>query len=228
MRIDRDKLATRAQKELRGNMGIFALPAFDKDFYRDTAKDIYLHFLNGTLHITADEIRLIERTNDKVVWERQVIQHNISDKRLPEGVFFDFIQNIAGDQLKSFITTIGYLLRNYNESAGLRAVWLTDEDYEVGKANGRTGMGILWKAISKVRQTDQTSGKDWPPDYQFKFQTMEPDPQVFVIDDVKESFAFQAMYNYCTEGGEYQKKHQQKVKLSVEQTPKLVITSNYP
>jgi hypothetical protein len=45
---------------------------------------------------------------------------------------------------------------------------------------------------------------------------------------VKASFAFQAMYNYCTEGGEYQKKHQQKVKLSVEETPKLVITSNYP
>ncbi|MBD0288695.1 MAG: hypothetical protein ICV79_25220 [Flavisolibacter sp.] len=57
---------------------------------------------------------------------------------------------------------------------------------------------------------------------------MSRDTQVYVIDDVKLNFEFKAMYNYCTEGVQFSKKYKDRIKLTLQETPQLIITSNYP
>lgn len=226
--VDKATLKTKAQKELRGNVGLIAVPAFDREILRDTASEVYLHFKNCTLMITKDWCEMAARDCDAVVWEDQVIDFEIEEN--PEGtaIYADFISKIAGNNLNAFRSAIGMLLRNFNGSEGMRAVWLCDESDEVGKANGRTGKGIFWKGISKARKTDDCSGKDFTPVNKFKFQNISRDTQVYVIDDVKQNFDFKAMYNYCTEGAEFEKKHVDRIKLKIQETPQLVITSNYP
>lgn len=232
--IDRKSLETKAQKEIRGNVSMIALPSFDKTILRDTANDVYLHFKNVTLHIRKNSINRVQRNNEQVIWGKQVIwAEQIIDFEIQEddnikSTYSQFISNIAGDNKRSFCSAIGMLMRNYNGSDGMRVAWLCDSSYEVGKANGRTGKGIFWKAISKIRKTDECSGKDFTPDYQFKFQNMDHNTQVYAIDDVKPNFDFKSIYNYATEGAEFQKKHQPRVKLSLSETPQLVITSNDP
>ncbi|RYG24989.1 MAG: hypothetical protein EOO01_43005, partial [Chitinophagaceae bacterium] len=227
-RVDRKTLQTKAQKELRGNVNMIAFPAFDREILRDTANDVYFHFKNCSLHITKEWAETIERTGEKVIWEDQIIEFELNEQPEGAGSFEDYLGKIAGENFNSFKSALGMVLRNYNGSEGMRALWLCDERYEVGKQNGRTGKGIFWKAATKVRKVDDCSGKDFTPDNQFKFQNMSRTTQIFVIDDVKQHFDFRSMYNYCTEGAEFERKHMDKIKLPLKETPQLIITSNYP
>ncbi|MBD0288696.1 MAG: hypothetical protein ICV79_25225, partial [Flavisolibacter sp.] len=147
---DRKTLETKAQKELKGNVGIIALPAFDYTILRDTATEIYLHFTNFSLRITKEGKEIFTRKNEEVIWAEQIINFELSKDDNGEPVFRQFLNNISGDKnLSCFRSACGYLLRNYNGSEGTRAIWLCDESYETGKQNGRTGKSLLWKAIAR-------------------------------------------------------------------------------
>jgi hypothetical protein len=227
--FDRGQLKTQAQTKLKGNLSQIALPNFSGEFLRDDAKTCYLHFINLSIKITAGGIEVLERDNTRVIWESQIVQHTLTDN-YQEGVieFRKYIKNISGENENSFLTAIGYAIHSYTGSAGMKAIWLTDEDFAVGKANGRTGKSLFWKAISKLRKHTFISGKDFQPESQFKFQNMTRDTQLFVIDDVKQRFDFKTLYTACTEGLEFQAKHKPLVQLSIHETPKMIICSNTP
>jgi hypothetical protein len=226
--VDQTTLKTKAQKELKGNVNIISLPVFKFKILRDTVDKVYFHFTNCSLLITKDGRETFKRGENGVVWSEQVIQHELKEDDFGSAVYRDFFMNVSDDNYNAFRSATGMVLRNYNGSDGLRSLWLCDEVFNPGKNNGRLGKSIFWKAVAKLRKTDECSGKDFTPDYQFKFQNMSRDTQVYVIDDVKANFDFKAMYNYCTEGVEYQKKHQNRIKLNIHETPQLVITSNTP
>jgi hypothetical protein len=225
--IDKNGLATRAQKELRGNVGIIALPELDKEFLRDTANEIFLHFKNGSIRITENGFEQFEKM-EKVIWENQVINHELSEWDYKDPVYKEYLLNVAGDNWKSFFSATGYAMRNYNGSDGMKAIWACDEQFETGKNNGRTGKSLFTKALGKVRKMDDCSGKDYNPENQFKHQNIDRDTQIYTVDDVKPYFDFPSLYNYITEGVEINKKHRDRIKLSLQETPKLIITSNYP
>jgi hypothetical protein len=227
--IDWDQLKTKAQQTLHGYTGMLALPQFDKEILRDNTYKIYLHFKNKSLQITKNGISEFRRDNSTCIWAEQVINHEISPDDGIKPVFQEFVHNIAGEEnYEAFITTYGYLIHNYNGSDGLRAVWYCDEDHEAGKKKGPSGKSMSAKASSKVRKKDECSGKDFMEDDRFKFQDMNSDTQLYVIEDVKDKFDFKALYTYCSEGAEYQRKGKDRVKLSIHETPKLIITSNNP
>ncbi len=229
--LDKNHLRTIAVKTLHGSLKMFSITTFDKPIFRDSASEVFFHFLNKTACITNEKISFIDRDQNKCVFESQLIKHNIREsypgEDEPAPVFKEFILNIAGQEnFASFCSIIGYLLRNYNGTDGLRAAWLTDEDFEAGKNKGRTGKSLFWKVLGKVRCPTMVSGKDFIPDSQFKFQNLTRSTQLFIIDDVKYKFDFQGLYNVCSEGLEYQKKHCPLVQISIHETPKIIITSN--
>lgn len=227
--VDQTTLQTKAQKEIRGNVSMLAIKSFNYKILRDSRDEVFFHFKNYSLVVVKQRIEFFTReTKTGVIWEDQIIPHEIADDDFIMSAFSKFLENVAGENINSFRSAIGYGLRNYNGSDGMKALWLCDESFEVGKNYGRTGKSLISKALGKVRKIDDCSGKDFNADNQFKFQNIDRSTQVYVIDDVKTKFDFRSLYNFCTEGVEFSRKHRNRVKLPLGETPQLVITSNYP
>ena len=74
---------------------------------------------------------------------------------------------------------------------------------------------------------DSIDGKDFSFEKNFKFQTVSTDCQVLVFDDVKKNFEFERLFSIITEGIEIEYKNQGTIKIPVEKSPKIVITTNY-
>lgn len=226
--IDRTALKSNAQKTLRGMVSLFAIPKFNREIMRDTAKQVFLHFRNQSMVITPERREIFKRDGSKCIFEKQVIPHEFHEPDGEPSAFVQFIQNIAGDNLEAFSSALGYALRNFNGSDGMRALWLCDETFNAGKNNGRSGKSLFAKAIGRMRNMDECSGKDLDEKSVFKFQNVNRDTQVYDIEDVRPGFDFSILFTTCTEGMEYQAKHRDRVKLSMGETPKIVITSNRP
>lgn len=62
---------------------------------------------------------------------------------------------------------------------------------------------------------------------QFNLQTVQLGCQVLVFDDVKRNFNFENLFSLITEGITLEYKNQPAVKLPVEKSPKIIITTNY-
>jgi len=227
--VDKDQLITIAQKTLKGNLSPLAIPEFAGTIAKDTTKEVLLHFINKSIKISALSIDEVDKTS-YCVWDEHIVKRDIFDEDIIEGsVFETFVRNISGEKnFEAFCTAIGYLLVNCNGSDGLKAAWLHDAGFEAGKLNGRTGKSLLIKGIGFLRKLNLNSGKDFDHVDKFKFQGLDLDIQIVVLDDVKENLNFPALFNFCTEGVEYEKKFAHKVKLSIQETPKLCISSNYP
>jgi hypothetical protein len=226
--IDPDQLKTIAQKTLKGNLTQLAIPEFKDPIARDSSSQMYFHFRNKSILVTANSITDVAR-DSFCVWEEQIIKQDVLEEDIFDSSIFEtFVKNIAGPNCEAYLTSIGYLLRDCNGSDGLKAVWLSDAAYEPGKLKGRTGKSLLVKAIGQMRKLDLNSGKEFNHGDRFKFQTMDRDTQICIIDDAKENLSFDGLFNYCTEGVEYQQKYANKVRLVIQETPKLIITSNYP
>lgn len=228
--IDRTTLKTRAQKELKGSVKMFALKKFDYPILRDGSAEAYFHFQNKSLKVTRETFYLIDRNEcEGVVWFDQLLPHPISEDDMQRPVFADFLMNVSGpDNFNSFRSAIGRALHNYNGSEGMRVPWFCDESHKAGESNGRTGKSLITKGIGKCRKMDDCHGKDFKSDNQFKFQNVSPSTQVYCIDDVKENFDFKALYNVTSEGMEYEKKNRARVRVPLKETPQLLVTSNHP
>jgi hypothetical protein len=227
--VDKTTLKTKAQKEIRGNTQMLALTAFEFKIKRDTAQEIFFHFSNCSMKITKTEITLYERKADEgVVWEDQLLKHEIKEDDGTKSVFSDFIRNVSGpENYRSFVSAIGRSLQNYNGSDGFRIPWFCDAKHNAGESNGRTGKSLITKAIGRCRKLDACHGKDFRADNTFKFQNVDLSTQVYCIDDVKDNFDFKALYNIPSEGMEYEQKNKDRKRLSIHETPQLLITSNH-
>ena len=61
----------------------------------------------------------------------------------------------------------------------------------------------------------------------FPYQTVSTDTQILVFDDVKKNFSFESLFSLITEGITLEYKGQDAIKLPVQQSPKILITTNY-
>jgi hypothetical protein len=227
--VDQTTLKTKAQKELRGNVKMIALSSFHFTIQRDTATESFFHFRNKSMRVTKDEITLFDRNSAQgVIWDEQLVQYDILEDDLYRPVFAEFLMNVSENNFNCFRSAIGRALHNYNGSEGMRVPWFCDESHRAGKSDGRTGKSLIAKAIGKCRKMDDCHGKDFRPDNQFKFQNVDRSTQVYLIDDVKETFDFKSLYNVTSEGMEYERKNRDRVRLSLMETPQIVITSNHP
>lgn len=221
-------LRTMIHKFIAGRMKKISLPVFEGEITRDSVNEMYFHFRNKSVVITRHGIEEVDREG-LCIWADQIIDHDLlKNDPLESSQFELFIKNISRERFDYFRAALGYALRDSNGADGLKALWLYDEKYEVGRLNGRTGKSLFVKGLGKMRKTDINSGKDYDPRDKFKFQNMDHDTQIAVLDDAKENLSFESLFNYCTEGAEFQHKYADRVKLAPEETPKLIVTSNFP
>jgi hypothetical protein len=70
-------------------------------------------------------------------------------------------------------------------------------------------------------------GKTFDFNKSFPYQTVSTDCQLLVFDDVKKNFDFERLFSLITEGITIEYKGQDAIKLPVQKSPKIIITTNY-
>jgi len=197
---------------------------------QDTKDICYLYFLNCSVEISKKEIKKIDYLDlDGFVWKNQVIQR-IFDFCDPTGCDFEiFLKKISGaneDRFNSFGALAGYLLHSFKNSSENRAIILNDEVISENP-NGGSGKGIFCSAIGKMKKMVSIDGKHFSFDKSFPYQLVQADTQVLLFDDVKKNFNFENLFSVITEGITIEKKNKDAIKIPVQRSPKILITTNY-
>jgi hypothetical protein len=163
------------------------------------------------------------------VWKNQVIQRNYEPCDHHESEFRTFLWFVSGKDMKkykSIQSVMGYLMHSYKTRANNKAIILNDSVIS-DNPDGQSGKGLFCHAIGQIKKMDSVDGKQHDFGKSFNLQTVKLGCQVLVFDDVKRNFVFENLFSLITEGITLEYKNQPAVKLPVEKSPKLVITTNY-
>src|SRR5699024_7206672 len=82
-------------------------------------------------------------------------------------------------------------------------------------------------SIAMMKNVSKLDAKRFDFNSQFAYQTVETDTQVLVFDDAKKNFNFENLFSLITEGITLEYKGRDAIKLSVEDSPKILISTNY-
>lgn len=210
------------------------LPILEMRPLQDTPDTSYLCYQNCFVAVTKGHLaRLPYSDLPGHVFQRQLISRKLANlqKDPPRSDFADFLEKCAagdGNRYFQLRCSIGYLLHRYKTPSVPRVIIYQDEIQGEGSEQGGTGKGLIVKAISKMRPTVVEHGKQMDLSKSFAFQRVEPGTTaVFVIDDPKRTFRFEDVFNLATEGMVVERKNRDATYIPFEQSPKLVITSNY-
>jgi hypothetical protein len=193
----------------------------------DTKTTSYIAFKNGILEVTKDKIKLVEYVDvDGYIWKSHIIQRDFIKVNDFENDYKTFINNISNQKPLSIETSIGYLLSCYKNKMNNKAIILNDEVI-TDNPEGGTGKGLFIQGIQQIRRVSILDGKAFDEKKSFPYQTVSQETQVLVFDDVKKNFDFESKFSLVTEGMTLERKNKDAIKLKVEDSPKVVISTNY-
>ena len=247
--IESNRLGKNVYNLMTGNLKFFKRDFLSMirsqkiEILKDTKDVSYLFFKNGVLEITKNKSELKQyKEFDLSIWENQVIKRDYIESDHHSSVFREFIWKISGgfetknfddpmyiasvERYNSFQSAIGYLIHSYKSSSDNKAIILNDEMIS-DEPNGRSGKGIIWNALSNIKKVQSLNGKSFKFDSSFPYQSVKTDCQILVWDDVKPNFQFINLFSVITEGIEITYKGKDTIKLPVEDSPKILITTNY-
>lgn len=214
---------------------------------RDDSDTAYLFYKNGVIEATKSGSKLKSYKDFGVyIWEDQVINRNFIEADHHESEYRTFVWLISGgfdlpnkpttedyanyksaqERYNSFKSVIGYLLHSYNVGGDNKAIILNDEAIS-DDPNGRSGKGLFWNALKHLKKVQSLNGKSFNFNDQFPYQSVKTDCQILVWDDVKKNFDFEQLFSVITEGIEITYKGKDTIKLPIEDSPKILITTNY-
>jgi len=214
---------------------------------RDKIDTSYLFYENGVVEITKDKTELkAYKSYGLYIWEDQVIKRKYIEADHHQSEYRKFIWLISGgfdlpefpnnqelskyqsavERYNTFQTVIGYLLHSYNSGGDNKAIILNDEAIS-DDPNGRSGKGVFWNGLGHLKKVQSLNGKSFNFNAQFPYQSVKTDCQVLVWDDVKKNFDFEQLFSVITEGIEITYKGENTIKLPIEESPKILITTNY-
>ncbi|HEX4888558.1 MAG TPA: BT4734/BF3469 family protein [Luteibaculaceae bacterium] len=194
---------------------------------RDTKDTCYLFYLNCAVEVTKDNIRFIDYFDlNGNVWKNQIIQRRFELSKKTDNDFQKYLNNVAGDGIEAFETTFGYMVHNFKPKHNNKAIILNDQTIS-SNPEGGTGKGIFVQGLKSIRNTAVLDGKTFDDAKSFNYQTVSADTQILVFDDVRKDFNFESKFSLVTEGITLEKKNKDAIKLSVEDSPKILITTNY-
>lgn len=220
-----DKLISKTKLEI--------LPKLECNPLQDTKNEAYFFFRNTIAIVSRDNIEYLPYNNeeqDGCIMESAIINKSFSFTE-DESVFEKFIfhaMNKDGKRKKSLMSAFGYLINRNFDPTNTRVVIFTDEQmYGDDEANGGTGKGICAKALSHIRKVTEEDGKNFKVGKNFAFQKVDFDTEILFIDDANKSFNLEDFYSIITNGLSVEKKFKAPFTIPLEQSPKILITSNY-
>jgi hypothetical protein len=202
----------------------------DISILRDTKDLCYLFYQNGILEVSKHYQTLKSYDDFGVsIWKDQVIKRNYIESDHHQSEFRTFIWKISGeniDRYNSFQSVIGYLVHSYKSNGDNKAIVLNDEMIS-DEPNGRSGKGLFWNALKQMKKVQSIDGKSMSFQDKFMYDSIKTDCQVLVFDDVRKNFVFENLFSIITEGMNITYKGLNTIKLPIEDSPKILITTNY-
>lgn len=196
----------------------------------DTKYEGFLYYKNCAVKVSKNKVKEIDYLDlDGFVWRNQIIGRDFKRADHHPSEFRRFIWLVSGQEIErynSFKSLIGYLLHSHKTSANNRSVILNDETIS-DVPNGGSGKGLLWNALGKMKKVAMIDGKTFEFTKSFPYQTVSTDTQILVFDDVKRNFNYENLFSVITEGITIEYKGQDAIKIPVEKSPKILITTNY-
>lgn len=206
------------------------LKAEEIKLFEDEQDFAMLYYKNCAVKITPEGIEKIDYLNlNGMVWKHHVINRNFDITDFIGCVFDRFIGFVSGQdesRKNAIMSTMGYMMHSYKTSAKNKSIIFNDEAISENP-NGGSGKGIIINAISKVKRVCILDGKLFDFSKTFPFQIVPADTQLLVFDDVKKRFNFEALFSLITEGITLEKKNKDAIKIPVNKSPKIIITTNY-
>jgi len=234
--LTREEIGYSPYDFMAGNPGFFTmsylsmLKSGEIELKEDTKDECYLYYRNCAVKITKTGIEEIDYLDlDGYVWKNQIIDRDFKKFDHHDAEFRKFIWLVCGQSVEkynSFKSIIGYLLHSYKTSSKNRAIIFNDETIS-DNPNGGSGKGLLWNALAKMKKVSMIDGKTFEFSKSFPYQTVSTDCQILVFDDVKKHFSFESLFSVITEGITLEYKGQDAIKIPVEKSPKILITTNY-
>jgi hypothetical protein len=194
---------------------------------KDKRDKSFIAFNNGILEVGKNEVNLIDYIDiDDYVWKSQIIQRDFVKDDDFENEYKTFINNISNDEPLAIECVIGYLLTNYKNKMNNKAIILNDEVISENPEGG-TGKGLFVQGLKQIRKVSILDGKSFDDKKSFPYQTVNIETEILVFDDVKKNFDFENKFSLVTEGLTLERKNKDAIKLTVEQSPKMVLSTNY-
>lgn len=214
---------------------------FSPDYLQDTKEMAYIPFRNGVVCVSTARVEL--KTYEQLgkhIWKDHVIDFDIQldQSRACESVWFKLLCCICGnDNLPTFTSEqnekllylesiAGYLGHKYKDPSRPYAIILAEETQSDDKGGG-TGKGLFMKGQSYISPTCIIPGKKFNPADRFAWQRVELHHKIVAIDDTAKNFIFESLNNATTDGLTIEGKNEQEIMLSYEDSPKIVVISNY-
>jgi hypothetical protein len=202
------------------------LESIELSMLKDKKDKSFIAFRNGILEITKNNIKIVDYIDvEGYIWKSQIIERDfvLSSN---DNQYKTFIYNISNSDPLPFECTIGYLLHGYKNKMNNKAIILNDEIIS-DNSEGGTGKGLVIQGLKQIRKTSILDGKSFDDKKSFPYQTVSSETQLLVFDDVKKNFDFESKFSLVTEGMTLERKNKDAIKLTIEESPKLIITTNY-
>jgi hypothetical protein len=224
---------------LFGNKNQKLLGIVNLTFIEDTKETAKLFFRNTVVEITASGIsQRLYNDFDGHVWEKNIIQHDFTpvdfNDLSRDCDFLHFIKDItvvadeteSENRFLSMFSIIGYLAHRYKDPTRTKAIILMDASPS-GSPNGRSGKTLVCQAVGKLRNMSTIDGKSYDHRRWFRFSSVNLSTDLLLFDDIQKNFDFEQLFPLMTTGMQIQRKYKDDVFIPYEQSPKVVITTNY-
>ena len=228
--IEQGELLLISKKAILGG-----LPDLELKKYLDSKDEVSLFFNNGIVKIKKKKISIHSYLNFKksnnFVFYSSIIPRDFDLSITGESEFEEFLKFVTNTKqdFNSFLSTIGYLISSYKNPSLSKAVIISDFFSQIrNDAYGRSGKGIIIKAISKIIDVVEYNGKvtDLAND-KFVFQNVTSSTRLVVLQDVTKEFQFESLFSTLTDSMSIERKYLTKINLPNSESPKIVITTNF-
>lgn len=194
---------------------------------KDTKEKSFIAFNNGIVEVTKDNVLIRDYIDiDGYIWKKQIINRDFVLSDNTDNDYKFFIEKVSGGTPLPIECIIGYFLSTYKNKMNNKAIILNDEVISENPEGG-TGKGLFIQGISQIRRVAILDGKTFDDKKSFPYQTVSTDTQILVFDDVVRNFNFENKFSLVTEGMTLERKNKDAVKLTVSESPKIAISTNY-
>jgi len=203
------------------------LDTIELKMLNDEKHKSFIAFQNGILEITKESIKLVDYIDvNGYVWKSQIINRDFKQLNNFENEYKKFISNISNNEPLAVEVVIGYLMSTYKNKMNNKAVILNDEVIS-DNPEGGTGKGLFVQGLKQIRKVSILDGKSFDDKKSFPYQTVSQETNVLVFDDVKKNSDFESKFSLVTEGMTLERKNKDAIKLKVEESPKMLLSTNY-
>jgi uncharacterized protein YneR len=206
---------------------LLMLDSIELMLLKDKLDTCYVAFKNGILEVSKNNIELKEYLDVQgYIWKSHILDREWKKLDKFDNDYSKFVSNISHEEPLPIECCIGYLVHTYKNRSNNKAIILNDEIITQNPEGG-TGKGLFIQGISNVRKTHIIDGKSHNDKASFQNQSVSLDDKVLVFDDIPKNWSFENQFSLITEGITIRHLYKDPVKLSVQDSPKIVISTNY-